>query len=213
MSQATTSSLRQAGISVPKQMAFSSVFMNEVFLLSPSLSTSIRDRLNRVIMAGSGRVIGDASRHNAPIIVKAHGDTDDSQSPSHPSHAPHRIVSSHWVFKSHQANRLIDPSAHLVLRPLPCAIPLPGFAPLRICVSQYSGARRDYILCLCGALGALRTEKLDRRITHLVCSWAHGDKYELATRWGDVAVVTEEWLHACVRANGIVPPGPYHPPR
>ncbi|CAI7814823.1 unnamed protein product [Closterium sp. NIES-54] len=163
-------------------------------------------------MAGGGTVISDASRHASAIIVKAHGSTDQSQPQSHPSHSSHRVVSSHWVFRSLQANRAVDPSSHLVLRPLSCTIPLPGIKSFQFCVSMYGGTRRTNILCLCVALGANPTEKLDRRISHLVCSVASGEKYERAMQWGNVAVVTEEWLHACVRANGIVPTGPFHPP-
>lgn len=51
-------------------------------------------------------------------------------------------------------------------------------------------------------LGVKFVEKLTRKVTHLVCNFANGRKYEAACKWGTVSV-TPEWVYECVRQVGL----------
>ena len=91
---------------------------------------------------------------------------------------------------------LLDVSSHILYSPLSCKIPLPGVEGYRICVSQYDMKERQLLRNLCYVLGVKYVEKLTKKVTHLLCKFADGDKYEAACRWG-IHVVTAEWIYAC----------------
>ena len=97
-----------------------------------------------------------------------------------------------------QDGRLLDADSHILYSPLPCRVPLPGFEGLRFCVSQYTDKERSLLRNLCHVLGAVCKEKLTKRITHLLCKYATGNKYEAACKWG-IHPVRCEWLYECVR--------------
>ncbi|GFQ05053.1 importin subunit alpha [Phtheirospermum japonicum] len=79
---------------------------------------------------------------------------------------------------------LLDASSHILYSPLLCEIPLPGFKRYRICVSQYEVKERQLLRYLCYVLGIKFIEKLTKKVTHLLCKFADGDKYEASCRWG-----------------------------
>lgn len=93
---------------------------------------------------------------------------------------------------------LLDVSSHILYFPLPCCIPLPGFEKLRFCVSQYEEKDRLLLRNLCFVLGAKFVEKLTRKVTHLLCKFTGGPKYEAACKWG-IKSVTSEWIYECVK--------------
>jgi len=68
---------------------------------------------------------------------------------------------------------------------------------LIVCVTGYSGAKRQQIYKLSKALGATFTDVLNHHCTHLVCLNAAGDKYAKAVKWGHVQIVSMAWLQAC----------------
>lgn len=41
-------------------------------------------------------------------------------------------------------------------------------------------------------------EKLTKKITHLLCKFAAGPKYEAACKWG-IKLVTSEWIYECIK--------------
>lgn len=45
-------------------------------------------------------------------------------------------------------------------------------------------------------------DKLTRKVTHLLCNFANGLKYERAIKWGIVSV-TSDWVYECVRQVGL----------
>jgi len=51
-------------------------------------------------------------------------------------------------------------------------------------------------------LGADFVERLTRKVTHLICNFAKGDKYVRASKWGIISV-TPDWLYECVRQVGL----------
>lgn len=93
---------------------------------------------------------------------------------------------------------LLDVKSHILYSPLPCQIPLPGFETFRFCVSQYEERDRMLLRNLCFVLGAKFVEKLTRKVTHLLCKFTSGPKYEAACQWG-IRSVTSEWISECVR--------------
>lgn len=92
---------------------------------------------------------------------------------------------------------LQDVGSHIIYSPLQCRIPLPGFEGLRFCVSQYEEKERLLLKNLCFTLGAKFTEKLTKKVTHLLCKFMSGPKYEASCKWG-IPSVTAEWITECV---------------
>lgn len=92
---------------------------------------------------------------------------------------------------------LLDVGSHILYSPLPCQIPLPGFESFRFCVSQYEEKDRLLLRNLCFVLGAKLVEKLTRKVTHLLCKFANGPKYEAACKWG-IHSITSDWIFECV---------------
>lgn len=41
-------------------------------------------------------------------------------------------------------------------------------------------------------------ERLTRKVTHLLCKYTSGPKYEAACKWG-ICSVTSEWIYECVK--------------
>ncbi|KAJ0973181.1 hypothetical protein J5N97_021140 [Dioscorea zingiberensis] len=91
-----------------------------------------------------------------------------------------------------------------------CKIPLPGFAQIHFCVSQYEEKDRILLRNLCHTLGAKFTEKLTKKVTHLICKFTSGPKYEAACKWG-IHSVTAEWITECVKQETIVSLEPFWP--
>lgn len=92
---------------------------------------------------------------------------------------------------------MLDVGSHILYSPLPCQVPLPRFESFRFCVSQYEAKDRQLLRNLCFTLGAKFVEKLTKKVTHLLCKFSSGDKYDAACRWG-ITVVTSEWISECV---------------
>lgn len=93
---------------------------------------------------------------------------------------------------------MLEVSSHILFSPLPCRIPFPGFENFRFCVSQYEGNDRLLLKNLCFVLGAKLVEKLTKKVTHLLCKFAIGAKYDAACKWG-IHSITTEWIYECVK--------------
>ncbi|KAK7320973.1 hypothetical protein VNO77_30984 [Canavalia gladiata] len=102
------------------------------------------------------------------------------------------------VFEKVEAGCLLDVDSHILYSPLPCHVPLPGYESFRFCVSQYEEKDRILLRNLCFVLGAKFVEKLTRKVTHLLCKFSNGPKYEAACKWG-IQSVTSEWIFECVK--------------
>lgn len=92
---------------------------------------------------------------------------------------------------------LLDVRGHILYSPLRCQVPFPGFESFRFCVSQYEEKERLLLRNLCFVLGAKFVEKLTKRVTHLLCKFTTGPKYEAACKWG-INLATAEWMYECV---------------
>lgn len=93
---------------------------------------------------------------------------------------------------------MLDVGSHILYSPLPCHVPLPGFERFRFCVSQYEEKDRNLLRNLCFVLGAKFGEKLHKKVTHLLCKFTNGPKYDGARKWG-IQSVTCEWIFECVK--------------
>ncbi|EFJ29260.1 hypothetical protein SELMODRAFT_451419 [Selaginella moellendorffii] len=113
------------------------------------------------------------------------------------------IVSIHWLQQCLLEGKLLDTKGHVLYRPLPCRIPLPGFESFRLCISQYDDKDRTLCRHLCGLLGAKFNNTLTKKVTHLLCKAGDGDKFQAAVLLG-IPAVTIEWLYACVGQNAVV---------
>ncbi|KAG4379540.1 hypothetical protein GLYMA_16G005600v4 [Glycine max] len=73
---------------------------------------------------------------------------------------------------------------------------------IRSCL-EYDEKDRNLLRNLCFHLGAKYGEKLTKKVTHLLCKFTNGPKYEAACKWG-IQSVTSEWIFECVKQNGVV---------
>ncbi|BBG95580.1 transcription coactivator, partial [Prunus dulcis] len=99
---------------------------------------------------------------------------------------------------------------HILYAPLPCRIPLPGFENFRFCVSQYEEKDRLLLRNLCFVLGAKFGEKLTKKVTHLLCKFTNGPKYQAACIKG-IHPITAEWVYECVKKNKVVALDQFYP--
>ncbi|KAL6560544.1 hypothetical protein OROGR_004103 [Orobanche gracilis] len=182
----------QSGLSKGiRHIKSSTVFKGKLFRFSSSFPQEQRPEIVRWINEGGGEVVGDQQKKNVHFIVERHGAVSSLTSTVRSTY-----VTTHWVHSCLEDGCLLDVSSHILYHPLPCRIPLPGFEGYRICVSRYDTKERHLLRNLCYVLGARATEKLTKKVTHLLCKFADGEKYEAAYRCG-IHVVTAEWMYEC----------------
>ncbi|XP_031281662.1 DNA topoisomerase 2-binding protein 1-A isoform X3 [Pistacia vera] len=75
---------------------------------------------------------------------------------------------------------------------------------------EYEDKDRMLLRNLCFVLGAKFVEKLTKKVTHLLCKFISGPKYEAACKWG-IPSVTCDWIYECVRQKGVVSLDPFYP--
>ncbi|XP_057974926.1 uncharacterized protein LOC131162454 isoform X2 [Malania oleifera] len=180
-----------------------SVFKGKLFRFSASFPDDRRAEIVQWVNQGGGLLVNDLVVQNVHFTVECHGATPKFADVS-------TNVSSHWIRSCLEDGCLLDVGSHILYSPLPCQIPLRGFESLRFCVSQYEEKERLLLRNLCFVLGAKFVEKLTRKVTHLLCKFTSGPKYEAACKWG-IKSVTTEWIYECVKQNKIVPLSPFCP--
>ncbi|KAL0927052.1 hypothetical protein M5K25_001206 [Dendrobium thyrsiflorum] len=181
------------------------VFKGKSFCFSSSFPVEPRAEVIEWVKGGGGTLLDDQAT-NTDFIIESHGLSQSlcasfSQSTS---------VSTHWIRASIEECCMQDVASHILYSPLNCHIPLPGFEDLRFCVSQYEGKERILLRNLCFVLGAKFTEKLTKKVTHLLCKFTNGPKYTAACRKG-IQTVTAEWITECVSQDKLVPPDSFRP--
>ncbi|XP_078433783.1 transcription coactivator isoform X2 [Wolffia australiana] len=177
------------------------VFDGLRFCFSDSFPKDKRAEIEEWIAEGGGLLV--ARPENAKYVIQSHGASRLS-SYHHAVHSLKTTVSSHWIRFCLQEKCLLDIGSHVLFSPLPCQIPLAGFEEIRFCVSQYEDKERLLLRNLCFTLGAKFTEKLTKKVTHLICKFTSGPKYEAACTWG-IQLVTAEWISECIKQNMRVP--------
>ncbi|KAL2461171.1 transcription coactivator [Abeliophyllum distichum] len=183
----------------------SAVFKRKLFRFSSSFPESQRPEIVQWVNQGGGEMVADQNEKNVHFTVERHGmvpcQTDIMRS---------TYVSSHWIHSCLEAGCLLDVGSHILYAPLPCQIPLPGLEGYRLCVSRYDMKERQLLRNLCFVLGVKFVEKLTKKVSHLLCKFSGGDKYEAACKWG-IQLVTAEWIYECVIQNKVVDPIPFYP--
>ncbi|XP_042476122.1 DNA topoisomerase 2-binding protein 1-A-like isoform X2 [Macadamia integrifolia] len=175
----------------------SNVFKGKIFRFSSSFPQDRRDEIVEWVKQGGGALVDDQVK-NVHFTIECHGLI---QTPADNSQAI--IVSSHWIRSCLEDGCMLEVDRHILYSPLPCRIPLPGFDGFCFCVSQYEEKDRLLLRNLCFVLGAKFTEKLSRKVTHLICKFTSGPKYEAACKWG-IEAVTFEWICECIMQDKIV---------
>lgn len=181
-----------------KQIKSSTVFKGKLFHFSSTFPEEQRPEIVMWVTGGGGEVVADQNRKNVHFIVERHGAVSCLTHTSWTSY-----ITTHWIHSCLEEGCLLDISSHILYSPLACNIPLPGFEGYRLCASRYDMKERQLLRNLCYVLGVKYVEKLTKKVTHLLCKFADGDKYEAACRWG-IHVVTADWIYECAKQNKVV---------
>ncbi|XP_068471908.1 uncharacterized protein [Phaseolus vulgaris] len=174
------------------------VFRGKLFCFSNLFPEEKRGEIVQWISQGGGEVISGKTKQIVHYTVECHGVT-----PMLTGDSTSLYISSHWIRSCLEAGSLLDVDTHILYSPLPCHVPLPGFERFRFCVSQYEEKDRNLLRNLCFVLGAKFGEKLTKKVTHLLCKFTNGPKYDGACKWG-IQSVTSEWIFECIKQNGVV---------
>ncbi|GAV85925.1 BRCT domain-containing protein/PTCB-BRCT domain-containing protein [Cephalotus follicularis] len=183
----------------------STVFKGRIFCFSNSFPEDRRAEVVQWVNQGGGELVDNHVLQNVHFTIECHGvkarAADFLQT---------TYVSSHWIRSCLEYGCLLDVGSHVLYSPLPCHIPLPGFESFRFCVSQYEEKDRLLLRNLCFVLGAKFVGKLNKKVTHLICKFRNGPKYEAASKWG-IHSITSEWIYQCIRENDVVSLDPFCP--
>ncbi|KAK1646712.1 hypothetical protein QYE76_064517 [Lolium multiflorum] len=185
--------------------ASSSTFKGRTFCFSNSFSHDRRAEVIDWVRKGGGTMVDDAQATVADFIIECHGQKGMQCDFSHST-----VVSTQWIASCFEVGYLQDVGSHPIFSPLRCRIPFPGFENFRFCVSQYEDKDRVLLKNLCLTLGAKFTDKATKRVTHLICKFASGPKYE-AYLHKEIPTITVEWLFECVRQDTIIPYDQFQP--
>ncbi|KAG1369945.1 putative NAD kinase 2, chloroplastic [Cocos nucifera] len=177
----------------------SNVFRGRTFCFSTLFPQDRRAQIIEWIKQGGGVIVDNQHKMKVHFIIERHGVL---QIP--PDVSESTVVSTHWE------GCLQDVGGHIIYSPLRCHIPLPGFESLRFCISQYEAKDRLLLRNLCFTLGAKFTEKLTKKVTHLLCKFTSGPKYEAARNWG-IQSVTVDWITECIKQDMMVALDPFLP--
>ncbi|RDY12354.1 hypothetical protein CR513_02868, partial [Mucuna pruriens] len=169
------------------------VFRGKLFCFSNLFPEERRAEIVQWISQGGGEIISGQTKQSVHYTIECHGVT-----PVLTGDSKCLYISSHWIRSCLEAGSLLDVDSHILYSPLPCCVPLPGFESFRLCVSQYEEKDRILLRNLCFVLGAKLVEKLTKKVTHLLCKFTNGPKYEAACKWG-IKSVTSEWIFECVK--------------
>ncbi|XP_060217466.1 uncharacterized protein LOC132644845 isoform X1 [Lycium barbarum] len=183
----------------------SSVFEGRRFCFSASFPADRRAEIVEWVSQGGGVVVEDPNETSVHFTVECHGmfcSKNDGVAAT--------FVSSHWIKSCLEDGCLLDVGSHILYSPLPCRVPFPAFQSFRLCVSQYDEKERQLLRNLCFTIGAKFVEKLTKRVTHLLCKFISGPKYEAACKWG-IQPVTCEWIYECIKQNKVLSADPFYP--
>ncbi|XP_044980587.1 DNA topoisomerase 2-binding protein 1 isoform X1 [Hordeum vulgare subsp. vulgare] len=202
-----TSTGKATSSAVKSQSSTSSnIFKGKTFCFSNSFSHDRRAEVIDWVREGGGTMVADDAQETAvDFIIECHGQNSMQCDYSHST-----VVSTQWIASCFELGYLQDVGSHPIFSPLRCRIPFPGFEDFRFCVSQYDEKERVLLKNLCLTLGAKFTEKASKRVSHLICKFASGPKYE-AYHNKRIPTITIEWLFECVRQDTIIPYDQFQP--
>ena len=120
-----------------------------------------------------------------------------------------RVVTWNWLEACVRARALVPVDDSVLFAPPPTLDGHPDMRDVRVCVTGYTGERRNELIDIVGRLGAEYMRVLDRKSTHLVCYEFEGAKWAKANQTGLQRIVSHRWLEACLRKWEKVPEAPY----
>ncbi|TVU26224.1 hypothetical protein EJB05_28761 [Eragrostis curvula] len=176
----------------------SNIFRGRTFGFSYSFSHDKRPEVVDWVREGGGIIVDNIQSTPVEFIIECHG---RSSMPCDFSRST--VVSTQWIRSCLEEGCLQDVTNHPIFSPLRCRIPLPGFEKFHFCISLYEEKERCLLKNLCFTLGAKFSVKAKKGVTHLICKFAFGQKYEAYSKRGTPSV-TAEWLFECVKQDTIV---------
>ncbi|GMP79528.1 hypothetical protein CsSME_00035031 [Camellia sinensis var. sinensis] len=166
------------------------VFKGKLFRFASSFPQARRAEIIQWVNQGGGAVVDEQTEQNAHFTVECHGVVPSLVDVSRTTH-----ISSHWIRSCLEDGCLLDVRSHILYSPLPC---------------RYDEKDRLLLRNLCFILGARFVEKLTKKVTHLLCKFTNGPKYEAACKW-QIQTVTCEWIYECIKQSEVVAPGSFCP--
>ena len=110
-----------------------------------------------------------------------------------------RVVSWSWIEACIHKGELVPIDDCVPLPSPPTLDGHPDMANVRVCVTGYTGERRQQLIDMCKSLGCEYMRVLDRKSTHLVCYEFEGAKWAKANQTGLQRIVSHRWLEECLR--------------
>lgn len=97
-----------------------------------------------------------------------------------------------WLYQVLNRNKWSSPTSKLLHYPIPRQ-PLPGFADMKISISNYNGEARTYLENLIRHCGAEFTKTMKQTNTHLITAHKQSEKCDAAQEW-NIDLVNHIWL-------------------
>ncbi|KAK3292735.1 BRCT domain-containing protein [Chaetomium fimeti] len=110
-----------------------------------------------------------------------------------------------WLYHLMVYNEWTSPFRRLLHYPIPRG-GIPGFADMRITLSNYGGEARIYLENLIMAAGATYTRTMKAENTHLITARMHSEKCEAAKDW-NIEIVNHFWIEESYAACQALPLG------
>lgn len=119
------------------------------------------------------------------------------------SRAGTEVANLSWLYHVINRNKYVSPLAKLLHYPVP-RDGLPGFADMRISISNYTGDARIYLENLIRYTGAEFTKTMKQDNTHLITAHTNSEKCEAAQEWG-INIVNHIWLEESFAKCAVQP--------
>ncbi|KAG5440203.1 hypothetical protein PCANB_001772 [Pneumocystis canis] len=115
------------------------------------------------------------------------------------------FVTEWWIERCLHNKKFIEPSEHLLCKPLPCNFPLEGMEDFSISLTGFSGVDLLHISKLIVLLGANYYESLNKERNLLIynINSKKSKKYIKAKDW-NIKMVTEDWLWEVVKQGRVI---------
>jgi hypothetical protein len=176
--------------------AFSGKF---VFLCADlELSSHLRSTLATLIRGGGGDLTADVT--DADVYVGRYREGPDYV---YSSRAHKEVASLAWLYHVINRNHWTCPTNKLLHYPVPRQ-GLPGFANMKISVSNYSGEARIYLETLVRHCGAGFTKTFKQDNTHLITAHEISEKVDAAKEW-NINIINHLWLEESYSKCTVMP--------
>ncbi|KAK5168227.1 regulator of Ty1 Transposition [Saxophila tyrrhenica] len=170
------------------------VKLGEDLQLSSRLRVTLEDLINH------------AGASTTDDVEEAHvyvGNYRDGEDYVKASRAGLEVGNLSWLYHVINRNKYASPQAKLLHYPIP-RNGLPGFADMRISISNYTGDARIYLENLIRYTGAEFTKTMKQDNTHLITAHTNSEKCEAAQEW-QINIVNHIWLEESFAKCAVQP--------